>query len=139
MEMFKIDQMEIQKICRQTEAEYPKECCGILIGNRENGQVKEIYQTGNADAVQRQMTHFLIDPMDLYRAEQYAGEKKWEIIGFYHSHADYPAFCSKEDKKAMIPGNIYMIASVQNGVCVSIRAFGKHDFQGPVFEVNYES
>ncbi|MDY2626808.1 MAG: M67 family metallopeptidase [Lachnospiraceae bacterium] len=139
MEMFKIDQMELQKIRRQAEAAYPKECCGILMENRENGQVKEIYQTGNADAVQRQMTHFLIDPLELYRAEQYAGAENMEIIGFYHSHADYPAVCSDEDKQAMIPGYIYMIVSVQRGVCAEIRVFRKVDFQGSVCEIDWES
>lgn len=136
--MLKIDYAEIQKICGHAAGEYPGECCGILLGNREIGQVQEIYQAGNVDPIDRQNIHFLINPLELYKVEKEAEKSGMEVIGFYHSHTDYPAVLSKEDISSMIAGCFYMIVSVMNGICTEIKSYMKTGFQDEVCETKID-
>lgn len=48
--MLKINENEMQKLCRHAANEYPKECCGILLGNKKRevcrkSTVQEMWQT----------------------------------------------------------------------------------------------
>lgn len=114
---------EIQKFFYHAAAAYPKECCGILLGSKKDGKVEEIYQARNADAIDRQRLHFVINPLEIYRIEKEAEKRKKRIIGFYHSHVDCPAVLSAEDERSMIPGLLYMIISVINGECTDIKSY----------------
>ena len=133
--MLKINENEIQELCRHAEKEYPKECCGILLGNKKTGSVQKIYRAGNVADIDRQNTHFLMNPLELYRVEREADRLNMEIVGFYHSHADYPAVLSVEDGASMIQGCIYMVISVMNGICRDIKCFMKKDFQDDACEI----
>lgn len=49
----------------------------------------------------------------------------YDLIGFYHSHADAEAILSDEDEENMIPGMVYAILSVFPGKPGQIRAYRK--------------
>ena len=52
----------------------------------------------------------------MIQAEQAARKRKLDIIGFYHSHPDHPAFPSDYDKEHALPFYSYVIISVnKNG------------------------
>lgn len=116
-----------ETLCLQAEATYPKECCGILLGQQENEQriVYRIASVKNAVAEELSAAHFLIDPLAVYRAEVASGQDGLKIVGFYHSHPDCSAIPSEEDIQHMIAGFSYPILSLQNGGCVTVRSFEK--------------
>ena len=70
-------------------------------------------------------THFYIDPLETYKAEITAEFEQLEIVGFYHSHPNFKAIPSCEDKDFMIEGYAYPIVSVRNGKFEEIRCFEK--------------
>ncbi|MBQ8509720.1 MAG: M67 family metallopeptidase [Clostridia bacterium] len=117
----------LEMLCSHARAEYPEECCGILLGKRENGQrsVCSVIQTHNAAVEKQNKVHFLIDPLEALRAEIAAEQEQLEVVGFYHSHPDYDASASDEDLLHMIPGYSYPIISIKNDECVSMRCFEK--------------
>ena len=49
-------------------------------------------------------THFYIDPLETFKAEITAEFDQLEIVGFYHSHPNFKAIPSCEDKDFMIEG-----------------------------------
>ncbi|MBQ8879000.1 MAG: M67 family metallopeptidase [Lachnospiraceae bacterium] len=117
----------MEKIRFYAQKEYPKECCGIMLGRRFGEQriVYKVIPTRNMMDERRITTCFLINPLEIVKAELQAEEKKHEIIGFYHSHTDYEAVTSSADVNQMIAGYSYPIVSVKNGICDQVRSFEK--------------
>ena len=117
----------VDRICSHAQSKYPEECCGILLGRRQGGQriACGAIQTENMMGEGKKAAHFMINPMEIVKAELSAERKKLEIIGFYHSHPDYEAVASKEDTLHMIEGYSYPIISVKNGICVGLKSFEK--------------
>ena len=107
-----------EKLRAHAEAEYPRECCGILLGECTNGPktVRKVIQTENTASG---AAHFRIDPLAVAKAER----EPFGILGFYHSHPDCEAVPSKEDILYMIEGYSYLIISVLNGECSDMRSF----------------
>lgn len=110
-----------EKLRTHAEAEYPRECCGIMLGEYSGGQktVRRIIETENTVGDDRETAHFRIDPLAVAKAEQ----EPLEILGFYHSHPDCEAIPSEEDVLHMIAGHSYLIISVRNGECADLRSF----------------
>jgi proteasome lid subunit RPN8/RPN11 len=92
---------------------YPNECCGALIGR--DGTVTETLPLPNmTDEGPR--TRFRVTPNDYRAAEQRAGDRGAELLGFYHSHPDHPARPSQYDLDHAWPFFSYVIVSVREGV-----------------------
>lgn len=109
------------------KAEYPEECCGIILGKRE-GEKRIAYRVipiENMGDTKQKATHFIMDPLEVAKIELSAEQERLEIIGFYHSHPDYEAIASSDDALYMIAGYSYPILSVRKGVCVRIACFEK--------------
>lgn len=117
----------IEKICTHAQTEYPRECCGIMLGRRVGGKriVHRVFQTGNMIGESQAATHFLINPLEIVKAEVWAEAEEFEIVGFYHSHPDYEAVASQEDIRHMIAGYSYPIISIKNGADARVRSFEK--------------
>lgn len=117
----------LDRLCAHAQAEYPRECCGILLGRHTDGQriVFRIVQTENTAGEKQRATYFQIDPLALAKAELAAEQEHLEIVGFYHSHPDHDAVPSNEDTRHMIVGYSYPIVSVQHGKCVKVCSFEK--------------
>jgi proteasome lid subunit RPN8/RPN11 len=111
----------------EAKFQYPKECCGILLGKREGNCriVTEIYKTENAQKPSMQKNHFLISSMDILFVEYLAAKKGKEIVGFYHSHTDCGAEASKEDESYAIPHTSYPILSVMDGRVIEMSSWEK--------------
>jgi proteasome lid subunit RPN8/RPN11 len=110
---------EHEKIVRTDgENAYPNECCGVLIGEIDNSEVKTVRHMEaihNAREDDEQYHRFLITPEDMLCAEQTARSMKLDVIGFYHSHPDHPAVPSDYDKDHALPFYSYVIVSVEQG------------------------
>ena len=119
-------QNEIAKKLRShAKSEYPRECCGIILGKRTEEQktAEKIIQTENTANVVSCERYFQIDPLAVLKAELSAEQEQLEITGFYHSHPDCKAIPSEQDITGMIAGYSYLIISVQSGECADMRSF----------------
>ena len=95
---------------------YPRECCGLLIGQLvgKNKSVATLWAATNADGGSP-FARYSISPEDLMASEKYAQALGLEIIGVYHSHPDYPAHPSEFDRERAFPLYSYIIVSVNHG------------------------
>ncbi|MCZ6541213.1 MAG: M67 family metallopeptidase [Nitrospinae bacterium] len=112
-------------------AEYPFECCGIVIGKPDHPENDIIFQCTN---IQNQLheqdpqtyrrdarTAYFIDPGELMRIMKKAAEQDLVIKLFYHSHPEHDAYFSEEDKQMALfdnepayPDARYLVISVYN-------------------------
>jgi len=112
-------------------AEYPYECCGIVIGKPGTPDQDQIFRCTN---IQNQLheqepktyvrdarTAYYIDPRELMRIMKQADERGLVIKLFYHSHPEHDAYFSDEDKRMALfdneptyPDAHYLVISVYN-------------------------
>lgn len=105
---------------------YPQECCGILLGKKEDSiTVSDIRKATNLVTGAQNRCHFEMDPMFLYQVEREIERSGLEIVGFYHSHPDCKAIPSEQDLHYMIPGLVYAILSVTKDGVADIQYFQK--------------
>ena len=93
---------------------YPYECCGAILGRDGDGsrEVLALLPLANRrDDSPR--NRFEVTSEDVRLAEKTAGEKRLELIGWYHSHPDAPARPSEYDREHAWPWYSYIIVSVQ--------------------------
>ena len=123
--MIELDQQSIAEITAHTERDYPHECGGMLIGKFEADKktVVEIFPLENARDEDERHDRILILPTDVLKAERYAREKKFDVVGYYHSHPDDVAVPSQYDLDHALPVWSYVIASVIKGKVADIRSW----------------
>jgi proteasome lid subunit RPN8/RPN11 len=125
--------IEQQKIIyNHAESVYPEECCGILLGEIVGISkiVVEVIPTINvwgkseSDEVGRNKnSRYSIDPQDIFIAQKRARELHLDIIGFFHSHPDYPAIPSTCDRTQAWEVYSYPIVSVIDGKVSEIKSW----------------
>ena len=108
-----------------SEAAYPDEGCGVLLGPR-GGAVSRAISLDNSTDLERRR-RFLVGPDEYRRAERYAAESGLEIVGFYHSHPDHPAEPSAFDLEHAWPNLSYAIQSVRTGASRELRSWRLRD------------
>lgn len=126
--MIKISEEQLEEIKRHAEAEYPHECCGLLIGRIEDGGrtrvVAETYPVKNSWTEGPQHDRMLIAPLDYARAERESAKKGLGVVGDYHSHPDHPAVPSQFDlEHSPWPTMSYIIVSVHEGRAAELRSW----------------
>ncbi len=122
-------------IAHSVEA-YPEECCGILVGRDEKRDrlVSESHRAKNVVSEQRHQ-RYLIDEQKLVQVMKATRGLLVDIIGFYHSHPDYPSRPSQYDvETAAWPGYSYLIASVEKKGVVSVQSWVMPDGSGDFVE-----
>lgn len=127
--MLSVPCAEWARIVAHLEAGYPHEACGILIGEIDGAQLRvhEAILTRNtwaADAAAPDdpqadahslRDRYLIDPHDIVRADRDAAKRNLDIIGFFHSHPDWPCQPSETDRAWAWPVVAFLIVSVPAG------------------------
>jgi cysteine synthase B len=108
-----------------SEAVYPDEACGVLLGPRD-GVVSRAISLDNTTDLERRR-RFLVGPDEYRRAERHASETGLEIVGFYHSHPDHPAEPSAFDLEHAWPNLSYAIQSVRSGSSGELRSWRLRD------------
>lgn len=86
----------LRRIVDHAWSSYPVECCGLLVGRRDQVQVAEAVR--NLHAGQRS-DRFEIDPVDHVRVWEAARAAGCEVVGCYHSHPDGTARPSPLDRR----------------------------------------
>src|SRR5665213_2774525 len=112
--VLRMEQAQFDAIRQHSEATYPHESCGVLLGHAQ--------ESGNTviDAVRAANTRtdsahnrYQTAPQELIRIQREARQQGLDIVGFYHSHPDHPARWSKTDlAEAHWFGCSYVITSV---------------------------
>ena len=119
----KIKQELLAQIKSCGERAFPEECAGVLFGKIESDgrHVTELFPVKNSAREKR--TEFAVSSADLRSAEKAAILKNLDVLGFYHSHADFDAIASKKDAEFAIPNLSYPIVSVLGGKAAVVRSF----------------
>jgi proteasome lid subunit RPN8/RPN11 len=124
--MIQLNETHHHEIAEHGERDYPHECCGLLLGNFEDGGVKavsEVYPISNAREEQAKRNRFLIRPEELLRGERYAQANGFDVVGFYHSHPDHPAVPSQYDLEHAWPVYSYIVVAVSAGAAGDLRSW----------------
>jgi len=127
--MLIIPQGVIDDISEHSMETYPEECCGILVG-REGSDDRTITESHRAENIADERRHerYLIDEKKLIEVIKTVRGKDVDVIGFYHSHPDYPSMPSGFDTEtAAWPGYSYLIASVEKDGVASVRSWTMPD------------
>lgn len=145
---------------RHAEADYPAECCGILLGLADGGSkvITEIAPVANLrfdpalaqdvipldnPNIESERNRFLIDPKEQLRVEKEARARGLTVVGYYHSHPDHPARPSGYDRDHAWPWYSYVIVSVEAGKARDTRSWVLDDdranFQPEILEVAGEA
>jgi [CysO sulfur-carrier protein]-S-L-cysteine hydrolase len=120
---------ELAEMRRHAEAEYPRECCGVLLV-REPAERRLIRCTNVQDALHAQdpvrhprgaRTAYHIDDAELVRILRLEREG-FRMTVVYHSHVDTGAYFSETDRRnalmgdeAAYPDTTYVVVSVVGG------------------------
>jgi len=130
---------ELAAIQSQAEAEYPRECCGVVLVRNDPGPARRLFRCRNIQdelhARDREAhprdarTAYFIAPEDLLaigRAEQ----DGYRVHVIYHSHIDCGAYFSETDRRNALLGDhpaypeaTYVVAAVNQGRMEEVRAF----------------
>ena len=122
--MLKIRASVLREIYDHTEASYPHECCGVMVGTLagDNRTVHTFRKCKNLNT-ERARDRYEMDPLDMLRAEREFENSEWDIIGIYHSHPDHPSRPSQTDTDKAFPHYSYVIVSVQKGKVASANSW----------------
>lgn len=121
--MLIISENLISRIQQHSENTFPEECTGVLFGQTEKNVriATEVLPLRNSAHNRR--LEFAVSDIDLLEAEKNASAKGLEVLGFYHSHADFEAVASEKDKAFAVPGLSYPIVQVLKGKAVDIKSY----------------
>lgn len=124
---------QIQAMKAHAERTYPDECCGLMLGQIQEGSHSDaptrvlvaLYPVENrwdqqvaADLQDESFSktrRYAIAPEEMLKAMQVARGRNLDIIGIYHSHPDCPAVPSECDRRLAWHHYSYSIISVQQG------------------------
>ena len=128
--MIKLDARLREEIERHAEREYPRECCGLLVGRiTDGGSTREVHATypvANIFSEEAERHHRMaIEPLEYARAERLHAAEGLGVVGNYHSHPDHPAVPSQYDLEHLAPWPTmsYVVVSVREGKAAGLRSW----------------
>jgi proteasome lid subunit RPN8/RPN11 len=133
--MIKISSSLLREIYDHTEASYPNECCGLMIGALEDGaRIVHAFRKCRNLNTERARDRYEMDPMDMLRVQREFENSSWDIIGIYHSHPDHPSRPSQTDTERAWPDYSYVIISVRQGVVASANSWVLNEGERKFYE-----
>ena len=128
--MIRLSARLLEEMERHAEREYPRECCGLLVGRIIDGgrtrEVHAMYPVANVFAEEGERYHRMaIEPLEFARAERLHAAQGLGVVGNYHSHPDHPAVPSQYDLENLAPWPTmsYIVVSVREGKAVDLRSW----------------
>lgn len=107
------------------EGTYPRECCGVLLGQpgTEGWQAEESVRASNI-RIDAPHKGYQIAPAELVKIVREARRRSLDVAGFYHSHPDDSAEWSATDlAEAHWLGCSYVITAVTQGKATATNSF----------------
>ena len=134
--MIKIPASLLREIYDHTEASYPNECCGVMIGttDTEKNHTVHAFRACKNLNQERARDRYDMDPLDMLRAEREFEKSSWDIIGIYHSHPDHPSRPSQTDTDRAWADYSYVIISVQQGTVASAQSWVLNESEKKFYE-----
>ncbi len=123
---------QIKIIYDHAENTYPEECCGILLGKIVgiSKTVVEVIPTINAwektkleQTERTKHSRYTIPSRDIFKAQKRGRNLQLDIVGFFHSHPDYPSIPSTCDREQAWEIYSYPIVSVIEGKVSDIKSW----------------
>jgi proteasome lid subunit RPN8/RPN11 len=111
--MLNIPENVLREIYDHTEASYPNECCGLMVG----------VMAGNTRTVHTSR-----------KCKNLNTDSEWDIIGIYHSHPDHPSRPSQTDTDRAWPNYSYVIISVREGKVASANSWVLNESERKFYE-----
>lgn len=128
--MIKLRAELYEEILRHAEGEYPRECCGLLIGRITDGGrtrvVEFTHPVKNTFEDEGEHYHRMaISPLEYARAERTHAARGLGVVGNYHSHPNHPAVPSRFDLEHLAPWPTmsYVVVSVLEGKASDVRSW----------------
>jgi proteasome lid subunit RPN8/RPN11 len=119
-----ISATELRKMREHAKREYPNQCCGLLLGLRQDHDKHASRAQACRNAAHAPAGNFQIASPEVIEWQRYGREQRIEILGFYHSHPDQPANPSAQDVRlADWTHCSYVILSVEEGLPTVLRSF----------------
>jgi proteasome lid subunit RPN8/RPN11 len=104
----------VDLILEQSRAEYPDECCGVILGPVGSDQPVRYKPMINSA---HSPTFYEFDPKDLLALYREIDENDEEIVVIYHSHTETEAYPSRTDiAYAGEPGAHYVLVSTRKEI-----------------------
>ena len=122
--MLQIESKFVDEMIAHSREAMPDECCGILAG--AGGAVSKVYRMTNVEA---SPFRFSMDPMEIMKVDQEAGDLGWELTVIYHSHTHSEAYPSDTDVRIaggtneLWPDVRYILVSLMEPENPSVRLF----------------
>lgn len=131
----------LARIAGLAEEGYPKEVCGLIIGDpsdRGSWEVRPIANIADAEpqadpagVLRDAHTAYLMDPLEELRALREMDARGVSLLAIYHSHPDHGAAFSPMDRERALsgageplwPGVAYLVVSVRGGRADHARAY----------------
>ena len=112
--VLEISQKIVDAILEQSRAEYPDECCGVILGPL--GSDKPLHLKPMVNAA-HSPTFYEFDPKDLLNLYREVDDRDEEIVVIYHSHTETEAYPSRTDiAYAGEPGAHYVLVSTREEI-----------------------
>ena len=104
----------VNAILEQSRAEYPDECCGVIlvpVGSDSPIRLKPMVNAAHSP------TFYEFDPKDLLALYREVDDRDEEIVVIYHSHTETEAYPSRTDiAYAGEPGAHYVLVSTRKEI-----------------------
>ena len=121
-----------QEILAQSRAEYPDECCGVILGPAGSGKALRHKPMVNAA---HSPTFYEFDPKDLLALYREVDDQDEEIVVIYHSHTETEAYPSRTDiTYAAEPGAHYVLVSTRKEIAPATEFRSYRIIDGEVTE-----
>lgn len=121
--MLKLSEGCLEQMKLYAERSYPEECAGIILGTHENGARKVVEILPVTNTAQSPKVEFSISDSELLLAEKAALSQNLDVVGIYHSHADFAAVASGKDRMFALPALSYPIVQVAEGKAETVRSY----------------
>jgi len=136
----KITDAQLKQIYAHAKETYPYECCGFLLGDfAGGGLVREVRPATNQN--QERTDRFVISAVESLKVQNEADDAGLDVIGYYHSHPDYPPIPSQTDiTEGAFPNVYFLITSIHEGMPLNTNVWrladeGLRRFEGVALEI----
>lgn len=115
----------LKRIFHHLQETYPNEGGGFLFGmpGAETVTIRDIRPIQNTFATEEQFHRYAMTPLDWAKMEDEADALGLTLVGYYHSHPDWPPIPSEYDRVHALPNFCYIITSVHKGAAADSRSW----------------
>ena len=130
--MLEISQNFVDAIIAQSRAEYPDECCGVILGPTGSAKATRLKPMVNSA---HSPTFYEFDSRDLLALYREIDDNDEEIVVIYHSHTETEARPSRTDiAYASEPLAHYVLVSTREEIAPAIEFRSFRIIEGAVTE-----